>query len=200
MIRAVVFDLGEVLSSPPTLLPQLAERAGVGVDQLERNYWVGRPAYDADGGEADYWERLLAAVGVEPDDALCADLARLDSGVWAELRPQAWQLLRDCRAVGVVVAVLSNSPHAMQRAADAADWGQDVDHLFVSATLGLMKPDPAIYRAVAAKLGLEGPAIAFIDDKQPNVDGALTAGWQAHLWTGDDDTRSWLTTIGVLAG
>ena len=200
MIRAVVFDLGEVLSSPPSLLPTLAARAGVGVDLLERNYWAGRPAYDAGGSETDYWGRLLAAVGVEPDDALCADLARLDSGVWADLRPTAWQLLRDCRAAGAVVAVLSNSPHAMQRAADAADWRVDVDHLFISATLGLMKPDPAIYRAVATRLGLEGPAIAFVDDKQANVDGALTVGWRAHLWTGDDDTRAWLTTIGVLDG
>lgn len=198
MIRAVVFDLGEVLASPPSLLPKLAERLGTTVEQLAAHYWTGRRAYDA-GEPADrYWGPLVAAVGGTANDKFFDELALLDASIWSELRPTAWQLLRDCREAGVTVAVLSNSPHAMQTIADRAPWRRDIDHLFISATLGVMKPDPAIHVLVADALGLPGTALAFIDDKQENVDGALAAGWHAHLWKDDADTRAWLQGQGVL--
>ncbi len=198
MIRAVIFDLGEVLASPPSLLPQLAERIGTTADRLAEHYWSGRRAYDAGGSVEQYWGPLVASAGGRVDDTDLTGLAMLDASVWAEIRPTAWELLHDCRRAGMTVAVLSNSPHAMQTVADASSWRRDVDHLFVSATLGLMKPDPRIYGEVADALGLPGPQIAFIDDKQDNVDGALVAGWHAHLWVDDADTRVWLEGIGVL--
>ncbi|RMB61181.1 HAD family hydrolase [Tessaracoccus antarcticus] len=198
MIKAVVFDLGGVLASPPSLLPLLAARMGTTHARVAEHYWSGRDAYDAGGSTQDYWGPLVAAAGGSASEGLLDELALLDASVWSELRPQAWQVLRDCRSAGVIVAILSNSPHAVQSAADGAQWRRDVDHLFVSATLGMMKPDPAIYRAVADQLGLPGAELAFIDDKQANVDGALAVGWRAHLWTDDADTRDWLVAVGVL--
>lgn len=198
MIRAVVFDLGEVLASPPSLLETIAERIGVTPEAAGARYWVGRAEYDAGASDEDYWGAFLDGVGVAAAPGLIEAVAALDAGLWAELRPAAAQLLRDCRAAGVSVAVLSNAPHSMEVAAQAAPWRADIDHLFVSATLGVVKPDPRIYRHAAAELGLDGPEIAFVDDRQENVDGALEAGWRAHLWTGDDDTRAWLEALGVL--
>lgn len=199
MIKAVVFDLGEVLSSPPSLLPLLAERMGTTPESLGQHYWKGRVEYDGGAPDRDYWGPLFTAVGAEADDDLIAEIAHLDAGTWSDLRPAAWQLLRDCRRAGAIVAVLSNSPRAMQEAADSTAWRADVDHLYVSATIGAMKPEPEIYRRVTADLGVEPGEIAFIDDKQANVDGALAVGWQAHLWIDDDDTRAWLESLGVLA-
>ena len=47
--------------------------------------------------------------------------------------------------------------------------------------------------------GVEKPReIAFIDDSALNVSAALRAGWTAHLWSSDADSRAWLTQIGVL--
>ena len=198
MIKAVVFDLGEVLSSPPSLLPLLAQHMGTTPEVLAEHYWKGRVEYDAGAPNRGYWGPLLAAVGAEADDELIDELAYLDADTWANLRPAAWQLLRECRQAGRVVAVLSNSPHAMQKAVDKANWRADVDHLYVSATLGAIKPDAAIYERVVADLELEPGEIAFIDDKQANVDGALAVGWHAHLWVSDADTRAWLETLGVL--
>ncbi|GAA4895137.1 hypothetical protein GCM10025789_10720 [Tessaracoccus lubricantis] len=199
MIKAVVFDLGEVLSSPPSLIPLLAERVGTTEKLLTQHYWTGRADYDAGSPDRDYWGRLLEAVGTpEYDDALIEEMAQLDADTWSNLRPAAWQLLRDCRAAGAVVAVLSNSPHAMQVAADRANWRADVDHLYVSATLGAVKPNPAIYERVTDELGLRPEEIAFTDDKQANVDGALAVGWNARRWVSDQDTREWLIELGVL--
>ncbi len=198
MIQAVVFDLGEVLSSPPSLLPELAERLDVAEDDLATHYWEGRREYDSGAPDDEYWGPLLEAVGVEPETGTIASLAKLDAGIWSEIRPTARQLLREVRASGVTVAVASNSPHAMQKAADSADWRRDVHHLFVSATIGAMKPDPGFFRYVAGRLGLDGNQIAFVDDKPENVTAAAGLGWRTHLWVSDPDTRIWLTGLGVL--
>ena len=198
MIRAVVFDLGDVLASPPDLLPRLAQRIGCDVDELRSNYWNDRAEYDGGASALSYWGPLLEALGREADADLAHELAELDSMVWAQLRPKAWEILRDCRAAGITVAVLSNSPHAMQAVAATADWRGDVDKLFISATLGVMKPDLEIYRRVSTALGLGGADLAFIDDKQANVDAATRLGWQTHLWVDDADTRLWLERLHVL--
>ncbi len=198
MIKAVVFDLGGVLASPSALLPTLAARIGSSTDQLEAQYWEDRGAYDAGASAAHYWAPICAAGDRNGDPETYEKLAELDASMWAELRPSAWRLLRDCHAADVIVAVLSNSPHAMQTAADRAPWRELVDGLFISATMGLVKPAPEIYATVAEELNLSGPQIAFIDDKQRNVEGAVAAGWHAHLWLSDADTRRWLEDAGVL--
>lgn len=198
MIHAVVFDLGEVLASPPSLLPELARRIGTSITILEAHYWEGRVEYDAGASDAQYWGPILEAAGVEQEDELIADLARLDASCWSELRATARQLLRDVRATGVKVAVLSNSPRAMQVAAEAAPWRSDVDQLFVSSTIGLSKPDPTLFRHVEQRLGLSGREIAFVDDKPTNVAAALDVGWHGHVWASDADTRVWLVGLGVL--
>ncbi len=198
MFRAVIFDLGEVLSSPPSLVSTLAERAGVTENALASHYWTGRDVYDAGASPRQYWGPLLETAGVSGDDELFQELAELDAELWADIRPSARALLQDCQSSGLTVAVLSNSPHAMQKAAEEASWRSHIDHLFISATMYLLKPDPAIYATVTATLGLRVSEIAFIDDKQKNVDAALAAGWEAHLWVDDADTRSWLVGLGVL--
>lgn len=171
---------------------------GTTADRLAAHYWRDRADYDAGIPAQQYWAPIVAATGGSGDAQLFNDLALLDARIWSGIRPSAWQLLRDCRGAGVTVVILSNSPHAMQTVADGAPWRVDTDHVFISASMGLVKPDAAIYRAVAGRLGLDGDEIAFIDDKQVNVDGALALGWQAHLWVSDDDTRAWLLGLGVL--
>lgn len=198
MFKAVIFDLGEVLSSPPSLFSALAERAGVSESALAPHYWTGRDGYDAGGSPRQYWGPLLETAGTSGDDGLFQELAELDAELWADIRPSARALLRDCQSSGITVAILSNAPHAMQKACEDAPWRRDIDHLFISATMSLVKPDPAIYAAVTSRLGLRASEIAFVDDKQKNVDAALAAGWEAHLWVDDADTRSWLVGLGVL--
>lgn len=55
MIRCVVFDLGQVLSSPPTLYTEAAALLGVDAAAYEDRYWTGRRAYDVGGSDASYW-------------------------------------------------------------------------------------------------------------------------------------------------
>ena len=198
MIQAVVFDLGEVLSSPATLFSEPASRLGVPADAYERLYWEGRLAYDLGGSDRDYWGPILR--GLDKPDALetIQQLARLDADLWLGIRPAAWQLLRDVRSSGRASAVLTNAPSALDRALVDAPFVDDADYWFVSASMGVGKPDPEAFSRVTEVLEVHPSEIAFIDDKQHNVAAAAEFGWASHLFSDDADTRAWLESIGVL--
>ncbi len=66
----------------------------------------------------------------------------------------------------------------------------EIDHLFDvivnSATVGIAKPDPSIFRHAARSLGLIPSVCVHIDDRMQNVQGAQEAGmhgihYQGHL-------------------
>ena len=198
MIRAVVFDLGEVLSSPPSLFPDLASRLGVEPDALAQRYWEGRADYDAGVPNAQYWGPILEGLGLEASPELVERAAVADATLWVDLRSTARQLLRDVRGSGVRVALLSNSPSVMESVSQSAPWRNDFHDVFISAVLGICKPEPEIYRLVTARLECEADEVAFIDDRPENVNAASAQGWRAHLWASDADSRIWLTSLGVL--
>lgn len=54
--------------------------------------------------------------------------------------------------------------------------------LFVSAMFGMKKPDPSIYKALTARLGVAPEMAFFTDDKPRNVRGAEAAGLAGHVF------------------
>lgn len=194
----VVFDLGEVLASPGSLLADLAALSGTDEVTWSRAYWEHRDAHDR-GSHADaYWRAVLGSAGVDDDDALRAALQQTDARVWSTIRPDARETLSGLHAVGTRVAVLSNAPHAMARAARASDWAAWVDDWFFSAELGLAKPDDAIYDVVTRTLAVPAQEVVFFDDRQVNVDAARRTGWDAHLWTSGASVQETLRRLGLL--
>ena len=133
----------------------------------------------ADGRKGPHYGDIAPQARLAID--LRADMARRD--VWQD-------------TIDSTLARTSVTQNAMQRMADIAPWRPDVDHLFVSASLGLLKPDPAIFELVAERLGLDAADIAFIDDRAGNVEAAAALGWRTHLWHDDADTREWLERLG----
>jgi putative hydrolase of the HAD superfamily len=53
----------------------------------------------------------------------------------------------------------------------------------ISAEIGILKPDPAIFRHATEKFNLLAEETVFFDDVQANVDGASSIGMNARLFT-----------------
>lgn len=66
--------------------------------------------------------------------------------------------------------------------------------VFVSNELGLRKPDPQAFAAVAMHLGVATNRIFFFDDREDNVDGARAAGLPAFQVNGPADVARILAT------
>ena len=86
-------------------------------------------------------------------------------------------LVRRVRAAGIRVAVLSNSwgsgdydPYK------GYDLEESFDAVVISDQVGLRKPDPAIYRLAAGKIGAEPRSCVFVDDTAANLPPAADLG------------------------
>ncbi|MFC6358787.1 HAD family phosphatase [Luteococcus peritonei] len=197
-MRALVFDLGGPLVTETHQLPPVVAGLGAQPPAGHQAYWETRLGYDAGTtSEVDYWSGVA---GRPVEQAEAEELGRQDAAYWTSIRPEAEQLLREVRATGTPLWVLSNAPALIEPAIDAAGWRSQVSGRFVSGVLGLLKPDEAIYAHVEQELGLPGSELAFIDDRPANLDAAAAHGWTTHLYVDDADTRAWLVELGVLPG
>jgi len=101
------------------------------------------------------------------------------------------------RAKGYRTACLSNGTHEWTiRIITDHGLGHLFDEVILSADLGIIKPDPRIYRQTLEKLGITADQAVFVDDRQLNVDGAEACGIRSLLFT---DTPSFIADFEKLS-
>lgn len=105
-------------------------------------------------------------------------------------RREAWHLDADAmasiaraRAVGWKVAVLSNFDTRLHGILRDLDVTRHLDALIVSCDVGFEKPDPGIYSAAMARLGVQpGDMVAMVGDSPAeDHDAPRALGWRAAL-------------------
>jgi putative hydrolase of the HAD superfamily len=135
-------------------------------------------------------------VDTTPD--LVDHLASIDARAWSDIRPASVAILAALADNGVHTALLSNAPSFLGRFAGTMDWSAYVPRKFFSGDIGITKPNAAIYEHVDVALGVAPASVVFFDDRRVNVDGALARGWDAHLWTSDEQTRRTLNELELI--
>lgn len=198
-IDILLFDLGGVLvefSGVEGLRPLLRTavdvadvRERLGASSLLRQFEVGglEPAEFAEQFTRE-WD-----LRVSPAEFIA------EFRVWSRgLLPGARELLTALRS-RYRLAALSNS--------NRVHWERNTDDLGITALfdvalsshqLGFHKPDPAIYRAALAHLGVSATRVAFFDDLAQNVDAARSEGLTAFLVRGIDELTRCLHDNGFL--
>jgi HAD superfamily hydrolase (TIGR01549 family) len=97
-----------------------------------------------------------------------------------DLYADAVPALRALREAGFGVGIAGNQPALAERLFD--DIGVELDLVASSESLGVEKPDPAFFAAVAARLDLPASSIAYVGDRVDNdVRPASAAGMAAIL-------------------
>ena len=202
----VVFDFGGVVfrwqpyELMPRLLPQRA-RDEASTHALVTDFFQG---YNGDWGEFDRGvleaPQLAQLIASRTGIAL-ADVRKVIDAVPAELQPipQTVALIRRLRERGHRLFYLSNmpAPYADHLASvnPLEEWF--LDGVF-SSRIKLIKPDPAIFRASAARFGIEARESVFIDDHRPNIEAARVLGWQAVHYLSHQQLEADLAGKGLL--
>lgn len=191
-LRALVLDLGEVLvrSQPAELVQRMAQVAAVPLDAFQAAYWAHRNEFDLAGDPRGYWLKVLRDAQSPLDDggraAACRELGAIDATSWTRYRDEVWEIAERFRADGRRTAMLSNcGPEVIDRVRAERDVTRYFDALIVSWELGLLKPDPRIYRVALDRLGVAPGEALFVDDRPANVAGAEAVGMQGMVFTGD---------------
>jgi putative hydrolase of the HAD superfamily len=124
-------------------------------------------------------------------DAFLEEFSRWPRGLF----PGASDLLDALRA-RYRVACLTNSNQVHW---DARPELRTLFHeVFSSHELGLIKPEPEIFRYVLERLSIAPARVAFFDDSAPNVEAAAAAGMRAHQVVGLEQLRSALARLDLL--
>ncbi len=131
--------------------------------------------------ERDYWAHRArewhASGGTGPD--VRAMIAHLYEPARPGLvREQARALVRDARAAGHPVAILTNDLGAFHSPEwiDRIEVVGDVDVLVDGSVEGHLKPHPRLYEILAERLGLGFGDMVFLDDQMTNIRGAQALG------------------------
>jgi epoxide hydrolase-like predicted phosphatase len=104
---------------------------------------------------------------VEPEGLL----GRMFAG-FSKQQPM-FDVVRSARKHGLRTALLSNS-WGMEYPRE--EWDEIFDAVVISGEVGMRKPEPAIYRYAADKLGVEPAECVFVDDLGTNIKGAVGVG------------------------
>jgi epoxide hydrolase-like predicted phosphatase len=92
--------------------------------------------------------------------------------------------------------LLSNAPARLETMLHN-EWhiADCFDVIVISALVGMMKPDPAIYRLTLNQLQVAPQEAVFIDDMRENVEAAAALGIHAIQFTTRDGTLKELEAL-----
>ena len=176
MIRAVIWDWGSVLMRTMDIRPRMAweRRLGLPPGTLADTFFGSQSWDRAQRGEAsldDVWAEVADRLGVSP-----TDLPALRRDFWAGdyLDEELIGLIQELRSAGIRIGLLSN--HSRELRQRLGDLEPLLDAVVISGDVGVLKPDPAIYRLALERLDVAPEEAVFVDDWRPNVEGARRLG------------------------
>ncbi len=191
--RGVLFDLYGTLVRPfrrrehLLAVAQCAQILGVPPDALQQ-------AFNLDyqrrirGELKSAWESLAPmarALGAQPSTAaLSAAQEILDRFVEEGLEPlpQAIPLLEDLRRGGIAIGLCSNCSGEVPTRFMRGPLGPFFEAPVFSSEVGFVKPNPRIYEAALAGLGLRPEEVLYVGDGSDNeLSGAAACGMRAVL-------------------
>jgi 2-haloacid dehalogenase len=200
-IDALVFDLGGVLIdwNPRHLYRQLFGRDVDGMERFLAEVCTQAWNEKQDAGRS--WEDAIAeATATHPEDAA---LIRAYHERWEEMLggpiADSVAVLDELRGGGMRLYALTNwSQHTFPFALARYPFLRWFEDIVVSGREGLIKPDPAIFKLLQSRFGLDASRSVFIDDAQKNVDAAARLGYHAIQFRNALQLRRDLASLGLM--
>jgi len=225
--RAVLFDAGNTLlrMNYPAIAGHLRSRGReASIGAIEESEMRARVRLDADlargastegrAAQDGYLVYLLEGLGITaPEEIAAAAAFRRDynapGGFFNVADPLALTALRQVKAAGLTVGVVSNSNGSVRALLEGAGLGDALDFVIDSAEVGVEKPDPKIFRLGLEQAGVAAGEAVYVGDLYSvDVLGSRAAGLGAILidprgfWGARDCdmARDLIEAIGLILG
>jgi len=197
----VVFDIGNVLIHwDPRALYRTIFSSEAEVEWFLANVCSREWNLEQDRGRS-FEDAIAEATARHPDhsEAIAAYHHRWHETIVAPIAGTV-AILDELKAQGTPLFAITNwhqdkFRETQQRFPFLSNSFRDI---VVSGDERLIKPDPAIYRLLLDRNGLEAGDCLFIDDSRKNVAGAEAVGMQAHHFTSPEALRAHLSCTGIL--
>lgn len=195
-IRAVYLDLGGVILRTEYQAPRerLAERLNMTYEDLNKVVFASESSEQASIGAIttdEHWaavthrlRRPLSETKTIRQEFFAGDI--IDRELLAFIRT-----LRPRYKVGLI----SNAWPDLRDYIVESKFDDVFDVLTISAEVGVMKPDPKIYRTALEGLGVRTEEAVFVDDMPVNVEGARALGMHGILFENRGQTIKELKSL-----
>jgi putative hydrolase of the HAD superfamily len=177
-IKAIIWDFGGVLQRTENPGPrlQLAQRLGTSPGELEYLVFASDSSLQAQLGKISldqHWENVRLYYNLPSEEIQC-----FIKSFWEgdQIDYELVDIVRRLRS-RYRTALLSNAWDNL-RSLMANDWhiSDAFDTIVISAEVGLMKPDPQIFRLVLEKVDVAPQKAVLIDDFKENIEAARCQG------------------------
>lgn len=200
--KAVVFDIGGVLLdwNPRYLYRSLLPDEDA-VERFLAEVCTAEWNAAQDGGRS--WGEAVADLSARFPEHV--DLIRAYDERWTEMvggpLHDTVELLEELRSLGVPTYALTNfSAEKWPVAVEAYDFLQPFENAaVVSGVEGVTKPDPAIYRILFHRFGLDPATTFYTDDVPANVEAARAVGMRAEVFADGRALRQHLVDANLLS-
>ncbi len=201
-ISTVIFDYGCVISHPQSeeSLARIMARLSVADKEEFRQHYLRHRA-ELDAGRLtgfQYWKLTTQGMGLKlPDDAI-QWLVMEDIRSWTEINGDMLNLISWLHQQHYTLVILSNmTSETLTYIRGRDSWHHIFDNSFFSCDLGMVKPEPGIYRYVLDKLKVRGENCLFIDDTYANCIAAEQFGIHAFYYTDLQRLRAFMVAKGI---
>jgi putative hydrolase of the HAD superfamily len=190
--QAVVFDFGNVLAMFDRLAQcrQLALRSPLSAEEIQRRIWDNDLEADAESGRYDSREQFRRVrAGIRAAESWTYEQFLEDFAAGLEFNPEGIAALRLAAGAGRRTFILSNTSYTHARRLFLHEELATIPEGYVfSFKVGVMKPDPGIWRHLLRTAGLEAGRCLYIDDEPPFCRAAEALGFTViHYERGNTD-------------
>jgi HAD superfamily hydrolase (TIGR01509 family) len=167
-------------------LLDLIERVAGGVDRQVEASYAERRMEELD--IAELFRVALGGIGFRLPDDVVEHIVVLDHSAYSNSMtadPQTLDVLRDLRASGLRLGIVSNvtlRPDLMRQDLDRLGIGPLMDASVFSSEVGVRKPDPRIFREALGRVQVDADGAVFVGDRLlDDVSGARGVGMRTVL-------------------
>lgn len=199
MIKNIVFDIGNVLAGWNWREYYESFHYGPEVTERLARATVLSPLWEEfDRGEMD--DKVLLGKFIENDPGLEREIRKVRENIHDMLARYDYAIpwLQELKDRGYRLYYLSNfSRQAHEECAHVLDFLPLMDGGILSYQEKLIKPDPAIYRLLLERYGLEAGESVFLDDTLRNVEEARRQGMAGIVFRSREKAAEELRGLGV---
>jgi FMN phosphatase YigB (HAD superfamily) len=209
-IKAIIFDLGQVLDAPEDpeeariRRAKLAAKLGLHPSELWTYLFEGEPSQlwmTGQISDEEFWTAVLSPNGIE-DQAEIEAFARMTFADTGSLNSEMALLLEELRG-NYKLAVLSNVSWPKDELKEMLYKTMGIpegtfDVIVSSSSVGVTKPGSEIYLYALDQLGVSAEEAIFTDDLASFTKAAADLGMNVHTFSTPAALRSYLVQMGIL--
>jgi HAD superfamily hydrolase (TIGR01509 family) len=197
-IRTLILDLGNVLilHDNDRLYRELAAACDCepsAVFEVLSNSGIGHHINTTDGPPSLVYETIAPAIGFAGS---IEEFSAIWNGIFAPYEAMT-PVIESLRGRMPLFVLSNTNAMHMDYIRGQLPVLAAFDAVLTSHELGMVKPDPAIYRAALAASGAAPEEAAFFDDVLGHVEGARSVGIHGFLFTDADQFMRDLSELGV---